>query len=121
ISSTLANVSPLYVSLNFASASVRVSAAAAILMNGNVEMGGRICVLATPRPAMPNRKTSPTKSPSYFSIPSQKFAKQFPPQSSKNRPFPSLPKRGTPDSQERDPRVLTLNKFYFLSPNVSPF
>src|SRR4029453_387096 len=61
IASTLVKVSPLYASLNFASASVRRSAAAVILMNGNVEMGGRICVLATPRPATPNRKTSFTK------------------------------------------------------------
>src|SRR5215475_10874834 len=94
IASTLAKVSPLYVSLNFASASARRSAAAVILINGNVEIGGRICVLATPRPAMPNRKTSLTESLSYFSVLSQEFAKQFPPQSSKNLPFPSLAKRG---------------------------
>jgi hypothetical protein len=32
-----------------------VSAAAVISINGNFEMGGRICVLATPSPAIPNR------------------------------------------------------------------
>src|SRR5258706_15615141 len=43
-----------------------MSAAAVILINGSLEIGGRICVLATPRPAMPSRKISLTGSPHAF-------------------------------------------------------
>src|SRR5262249_13356275 len=63
-------------------------------MNGNVEMGGRICVLATPKPAMPSRKTSLTESLSYFIVLPQNSENNSPTQSSKNLPCPSLPKRG---------------------------
>src|SRR5262245_63264641 len=57
-------------------------------------MGGRICVLATPRPAMPNRKTSLTESLSYFSVLSQKFAKEFPASIIQKSPLPLFAKEG---------------------------
>src|SRR6516164_479926 len=56
IVSTLVKVWPPYFSRNFPSASARVSAAAVTLMYDNAEIGGRICVLATPSPAMPRRR-----------------------------------------------------------------